>query len=86
MDIGGCLLENLRPTSLIPQIAPTCDPALLPNWRRLCWEASCIDALIEVEGTIELEQCQVIGELLWSSVLRVKDGLRDTALLSLRRV
>jgi hypothetical protein len=86
VDIGGRLLENLRPTSLIPQITPACDPALLPNWWRCCRQASRLDAIIEVEGTIELEQRQIIGELLWASVLRVKDGLCDSALLSLPRV
>jgi len=86
MDIGGRLLENLRPASLIPQITPACDPALLPNWDRCRRQASRVDALVEVEGAIELEQRQVIGELLGASVLRVKDGLCDSALLSLPSV
>lgn len=86
MGLGGRLLENVRPASLIPQITPACDPALLPRRDRCCRQASRVDAVIEVEGTIELEQRQIIGELLWASVLRVKDGLCDSALLSLSRV
>jgi len=86
MNISGCLLENLRPTSAIPQVTPAGDPALLPYWCLCCRQASRVEALVQVEGPIELKQCQIIGELPWPSVLWVKDGPCDGALLSLARV
>jgi len=69
-------------TSLIPRIGQACGSALLPNWWHCCRQASLVDALIEVEEVTELEQRQIVGELPWASVLRVKHGLCYTACLS----